>query len=404
MTATATLAERVQGRRNDPAMLYLAAFVALGLAATLLGPAIPLLRDLTGADESEISLLFVIPAPGYIVGATVAGRLYDRGGGHRVLAGGLLVMAAGALFVPFATSSVLLLGVAFAVVGIGMSFVDVGCNALLVWSRDGNVGSIMNALHLCFGIGALIGPLSVGFSEWAFEDIWSASLVAAVPAVVVALAVLRRPSPTPRVSGHNMAAATAAGRPMTSRGALALIAVFFAVYVGLELGFAGWISTFAEETGLGEAPIPALTAATFWAGFTACRVASIPLARRVSSERMLAVSCTAAVAAAGLLVVAGDVAAVVWFATFAFGASVAPQYPMMVAMAEERIGLSGGATSVIVGASSLGGLVLPWTIGQMLDARGAEVMPQVITVAALVLLGWFVVVERRTRRSGQTTI
>jgi FHS family Na+ dependent glucose MFS transporter 1 len=378
-------------------MIYLAAFVALGLAATLLGPAIPLLRDLTGASEGEISILFVVPAPGYIIGSTLAGRLYDRGGGHRILAGGLVVMAAGALLLPFVITSLAGLAVSFAILGLGMSVVDVGCNTLLVWSRTGDVGSIMNALHLCFGIGALVGPLSVGLSQWWLGNLTLACIVLAVPALVVAALALRMPSPSPRRAGQRVAAPVDGVRRTSPRGAMALVAVFFAIYVGMELGFAGWISTFAEETGLGDAPIPALAAGAFWAGFTLCRVISVPVARRVPALHILTATCVASVVAAGALVVAGDIPAVVWIGTFLFGAAVAPQYPMMVALAEERIGLSGGATAVIVASSSIGGLALPWVIGQMLDSRGAEAMPQVITVAALVLLGWFVLLERRTR-------
>jgi FHS family Na+ dependent glucose MFS transporter 1 len=379
-------------------MVYLAAFVALGLAATLLGPAIPLLRDLAGASESQISILFVVPAPGYILGSMLAGRLYDRGGGHRVLAGGLVVMALGAFLLPFVITSLVGLAVSFAIIGIGMSVVDVGCNTLLVWSRTGDVGSIMNALHLCFGIGALVGPLSVGLSEWWFGNLTLACVVLAVPALTVAVLALRMRAPAPRRAGQNIAAVTEGARRVSHRGAMAMVAVFFALYVGMELGFAGWISTYAEETGLGDAPIPALTAGAFWAGFTLCRVISVPVARRVPAVTILMATCVASVVAVGTLVVAGDVPAVVWIGTFLFGAAVAPQYPMMVALAEDRIGLSGGATALIVGASSFGGLALPWFIGQLIESRGVEAMPQVTMIAAIVLLGWFVLLERRTRQ------
>lgn len=378
-------------------MAYLGAFVVLGLAATLLGPAIPLLRDLTGSSEAQISILFVVSAPGYIIGSTLAGRLYDRGGGHRVLAGGLVLMACGAVLLPFVITSLVGLAVSFAVIGLGMSVVDVGCNTLLVWSRTGDVGSIMNALHLCFGIGALIGPLSVGLSQWWLGNLTLACIVLAVPAVLVAVMASRMPSPAPRRAGERVAARVEGGRSMSHRGAMALVGVFFAIYVGMELGFAGWISTYAEDTGLGDAPIPALAAGAFWAGFTLCRVVSVPVARRVPALHILTATCVASVLAAGSLVVAGDVPTVVWIGTFLFGAAVAPQYPMMVALAEERIGLSGGATAVIVASSSMGGLALPWIIGQLLDSRGVEAMPQVITLSAIVLLGWFVLLERRTR-------
>ena len=49
----------------------------------------------------------------------------------------------------------------------------------------------------------------------------------------------------------------------------------------------------------------------------------------------------------------------------------------MIGYAESHLALSGKATSAFIGAAGLGGLVMPWSLGQLFDARGPGVLPPV---------------------------
>jgi hypothetical protein len=53
----------------------------------------------------------------------------------------------------------------------------------------------------------------------------------------------------------------------TTVGLLALAAMFFVLYVGLEVGFGGWIHTYGEEIDFSPAGATWLTA-LFWTSFT----------------------------------------------------------------------------------------------------------------------------------------
>ena len=70
-------------QRSAPAAAYLAAFVFLGLASTFVGPALSFLRDRAGTDDAGIGLVFVGSSIGYVIGSLTAGRIVDRGAGHR---------------------------------------------------------------------------------------------------------------------------------------------------------------------------------------------------------------------------------------------------------------------------------------------------------------------------------
>jgi fucose permease len=90
---------------------------------------------------------------------------------------------------------------------------------------------------------------------------------------------------------------------------------------------------------------------------------------------MVAVPVCVCVASSTLLVLFREAGPMLWVVTFVFALSVAPQYASMMAFAESHLALSGGNTAAIVAASGLGGLVLPWAIGQLFDAVGPKALP-----------------------------
>jgi FHS family Na+ dependent glucose MFS transporter 1 len=179
---------------------------------------------------------------------------------------------------------------------------------------------------------------------------------------------------------------------------LVAFAVFFLLYVGVELGFAGWIFTYGEELGIGGARGPALLTALFWIGFTGGRLLSVVFARRVQPATMLTGSCVLAVVSAGALVIADGAPAAVWIGTFVFGLGVAPQFPTMISFAESHLRLTGSDTSWFVGAAGLGGLVLPWAIGQVIDDTDVSAMPLIVFAVAAATLAWFMVLRRIAAR------
>ena len=149
--------------RRDPTAAYLASFIPLGLAANAIGPSVTALRRQVGVDVGAISQLFIASAIGYFIGSMLSGRGYDRRFGHRLYAAGLAGSGVAILASGFVSSFGALIG-AFLVIGLAGGAIDVGGNTLMVWQRQGNVGPFMNALHLCFGIGALLAPLLINRS------------------------------------------------------------------------------------------------------------------------------------------------------------------------------------------------------------------------------------------------
>ncbi|MEN9643538.1 MAG: hypothetical protein RL238_207 [Actinomycetota bacterium] len=358
---------------------YLTGFVLIGVVLSTAGPALSHLRDRMGTDDGGIAWIFVGSSLGYIVGSSLAGRLLDRGHGHEWWAAAMAVNTLGIVAIS-AAPNLWLLVVAFVVLGLASGVSDVSGNTLVMWSRPRGAGSLLNALHLCFAVGALSAPLLVNRSIAWFHSLWGVAVVVGALAVAAGSSLLRHPAPV-RSRLDTVARSNAGGARRTQ---VLLIAAFFFAYVALEAGFAGWIHTYVEQIGYGGATTATAVVTVFWGGFALGRLLSIGIARRVSAGWIVAVSMVVAVVASVLFALFPDGGPMLWVVTFLFAVSIAPQYASMMAFAEAHLARSGRNTSVLVAASGVGSLLMPWSLGQLFDGVGPQVLPPVMVVSAIV--------------------
>jgi len=366
---------------------YLLGFVLIGVVLSLNGPALSHLRDRMGTDDGGIASIFVGGSSGYIVGSALAGRLLDRGNGHRWWAAAMTVSWLSIVLVALAPTLPLLTA-AFMLMGAAAGLSDVCGNTLVMWSRPNGAGSLLNALHLCFAIGALSAPLLVNRSLHYTDSVWAVAVPVAMLAVTAGTILLRHPAPH-RTRLDTVAASNAGGARSVH---VFLLSLFFFAYVALEGGFAGWIHTYTEQIGYGGAATATGVVTVFWFGFTVGRVAAIWMARVLSPGLMVAWSMGVAVVASVLFALFPHGGPMLWAVTFVFAMAIAPQYASMMAFAEAHLALSGKNTSALVAASGVGGLLMPWVLGQLFDAVGPESLPPVmvgmsVATALVALIG-----------------
>ncbi len=366
-------------RAVDPRALYLTSFTVVGLSLGMLGPALTQLRDRSGTDIGGVGVLFAGQACGYIVGSFGSGRILDRVDGHRLYAAALVVLGAGMFAVPL-FSSIYVLTAVFAVIGAGAASVDIGANTMLMWSRGAEVGRSMNLLHLCFGLGALSAPLFVHVS------LDGTLRIAALICVVLAIWALTIEAP-------RVAAAPRDEHATATRSILGLAGLFFVVYVGMEIGFAGWVFTYGEEIDFTDTAATWLTT-LFWVSFTLGRIMSTVLVNSVRPKWLLFVTTSASIAAALVLVVGDSRSGAVWFGTTMMGFALAPQFPMMLTYLERRIAITGSATSWFLGGAGVGILVPPWLIGLWLDRSGPSAFPLAMVLLGTITLAVFAMSNR----------
>jgi fucose permease len=373
---------------------YLALF-ALGLTTAAIGPAIPHLAEQTGSQLRQISSMLVLSSFGYLLGSLAGGRLIDRIKGHSVIIIGVICMAISFAIIPMSPKLILLAILAF-ILGLSQSFIDVGCNLMVVWTHGQNVGSYMNGLHLSFGIGTLIAPLILASSlDYSGTILWG-FLTLAILSLPAAIWLPRLPSPViPQSKQEN--------RKLIKRWIplFLLVMLFYFVYIGYEAGFGSWIYTYALELGLGTEVTAAYLTSAFWTAFTFGRLLGIPAAHRFNPDRMLSTGVSMCVIALTLIWAFPSSVIILWGATCLFGLGMATLFPTMLTLASQTMPLSGKQTSLFFASASAGGMFFPWLIGQLIDARGARVM--IPTLFGLVLASVVVVsgiigfIRRRTK-------
>lgn len=400
-----TLEEQAARHRLATTAVYFAAFIGLGLTNASTGPLLPLLADQVRVDLAGISILFTARSLGYLLGSLLSGQLYDRRSGHPVMAVSLVMAAVAIALVP---ATPLLWGLAAIMLLLGASegSLDVGGNTLLIWLHGLKVAPFMNGLHFFFGLGALLSPLLIlqalnlsGTYSWA---LWAMSLVL----VPIALLLLRLPSPA--ATGHHSAERALEGGAngqirQTHWGVVTLFVLFFVTAIGAEMSFGGWIYTFSVEAGLATVQSAAYLTSAFWAAFTISRLGSIPLARLIHPRGYVILGLAGATL--GLLILNGmrfletgsATQVALWLGTLLFGASIAVVFPTMLSYAGERTRIFGQVTGLFFVGVSVGGMLIPWLIGQFFEARGPYSVMVILLLATLAGVGLFALIDRKTR-------
>jgi fucose permease len=363
----------------------------MGVALSLLGPSVSYLEDRLNVSTGVIGILFALVAIGNFVGALLGGRWITRWTGHQVLHVGIVSFAVGTVLLAISEKFIVAC-LAVALIGAATGMADTAMNTMVVWARSGRSGPALNALHLMFGVGALFAPLIVDRSLAWTHSLWLAVVVVTALAIIAACIVGRRAAPQHPVHSDDV------NRPQLPRRTVLVVSVFFMLYIGGEVGFGGWIFTYAEEIGMAGS-LPALVTAAFWGAFCLGRLVAIPVSGRVRPLLVVFTACALSVVALVVMIVGSGDIWTVWFGAAVFGFAAGPQYPTMLAMVDDKLSLSASATSWIIGAAAVGGLIVPTSIGPLIDSQGSDSMPVVVLIVCALSLLWVLVVQRSINRA-----
>ena len=394
----AALGEPPAGRRLDRRSLvaaYYTSFVALGLFAGALGPTLPGLAEQTRVHLSEASLLLSAHGFGYAAGSLIAGRLYDRVAGHKIMAGALLIMCAAIATLP-ALPWLWVLIAAVLIVAVAGGFLDVGANTLLIWTYGAKVAPAMNGLHLFFGVGSLISPLIVAQVILFRGDSRLTYWVLAPLMLPAAGWLLRLPSPSVPPADD-----TITGR--VNWLLVGLLALFNFFSVGAESSFGNWLYTYSTTLGMVSKAGGAYLTSTFWAAFTLSRLFGVVAAMRWTPAQML-LGCVpgALVGVLGIVLLPGSPAAL-WAGVIIFGLGLGPLFPAVFSLAGRATRVTGQVTSAIFVGGSLGMMSVPWLIGQFFEAAGPQSAMTTIMLCLAAALGLLVIVLDKARGAPRAT-
>jgi len=375
---------------------YFAAFVILGLAVAVIGPTLPGLAERTSSKLNQVSILFVGLSTGYLAGSLISGRQYDRLPGHRLAGGSLLLLVAVFALAPLIPLLWLLTGLLI-VLGFAEGMLDVGGNTMLVWLHGKRVPPYMNGLHFAFGFGAFISPIIVAQVILNFGDISWAYWIIALLAFPVAVWLLRLPSPSappPEPAGSAR---------QTDVRLVALLGLFFFLVVGAESAMGGWVFVYANQQFGSElsgaqavsfAAIAAYLTSAYWGALTLGRLLGVPISTRFKSRTILFVDLLGCLVSALFILIFPTSWVVLWICTIGSGLFMASIFPTTLNLAERRMDLRGAIMRWFFVGSSLGGMVLPWIIGQLIEPIGTITVIVGMTISLLLAIAVFYLILR----------
>jgi fucose permease len=212
----------------------------------------------------------------------------------------------------------------------------------------------------------------------------------------VALWLLRLPSPT------NQASDESSGDSRTGGIYVALVAIFFLLYVGAEVSFGGWIFSYTTAMGLAEGAEATARAAyltsTFWLALTVGRLLAIPIATRLQPSTVLLFDLLGCLASLLLILLGPNTLPVIWAGAIGCGLFMASIFPTTLTLAEQRLAITGGMTRWFFVGAGAGGMTLPWFIGQLFESAGPRITMFSILANLVLALFVFLALELLARR------
>jgi MFS transporter, FHS family, Na+ dependent glucose transporter 1 len=96
----------------------------------------------------------------------------------------------------------------------------------------------------------------------------------------------------------------------------------------------------------------------------------VPVSSRLSPKTILWIDLIGCGLSMLIIVMLPGVQAALWIGTLLLGFSMASIFPTALTLADKRLHISGKITSWFFIGASLGGMVLPWVIGQVFEPLG----------------------------------
>ena len=355
---------------------YYFLFICLGLDMAIGGPTLPALATQPGSRLGQMGLLFLASSTGYTLGTLVSGRIFDRVRGHPVMGIAQLLVAALLVLIPLTPWLWVLLAI-LVCKGFAEGFINTGANILMVWTHGEKVSPFMNGLHFFFGLGAFLSPLLiaqvVGMAGGYRLGYW---IVAAVATLAGLRMLTMSGNPRPASTQDGDAARPARGPVPAALIISAMLFLFF--YVGAEVTFGGWIYTYAVTLGLASIAGAAYLNSMFWLAFTIGRLISIPAATRFKPKQVILAALLGSLVMLILGMLFSSSSTVLWMMAIGLGFCMAPIWPTGFTLAGQSIDLTGRLASIILLGDSLGGMVLPSAVGQVIESAGPRTMVYLI--------------------------
>jgi len=341
----------------------IAALFALGLLNGALGPLVPRLSARISVPVEEVGAMFMALFLGALLFQLAGGWLNERLGLRLMVVAGTALLAAATLGLTLGLTLPTVLACAL-LAGAGQGTLDASTNVLVpAVFRERSVSAV-NLLHFAFGAGAVLSPkmISLSSSTWGnpMPTLWLAAALGAVAALATWRWALDPNVARPPTS--------AAGTAIYRQPVLWLLSLVLFLGVGVEIGVGGWTTVYAgRTTALAEGTVANLVSG-YWLALMAGRLLGAALGVRLTSRRLAMLAIGGTCLGSVMLILGSGTVGWTVAGTLVVGLGVGPIFPTVVVLGTEAFPAAPSrAVSVIIAASSVGGMLLPTLQGFLLQ-------------------------------------
>lgn len=373
-----------------------------GAGVSLLGATMPtIIRDLVWSYLETGSVLATGSAA-YLASTFLSGLLVRRLGPRAVVAGGLLIQAAGmSLF--GAHSGLPWNLMAWFLVGLGEGGTEVVSNYCIVRIDRTGQSRVMNLMHSAFTVGAVLCPIAVGSLfqlglPWRYMYL-AVGATCAATALAFCLVDFGEAGGRPQNTG----AASTALAGLIRNPLLMMLCLVVLLYVGAEVGVATWVAEYFVDVHGWSAAVAAYSVSVFWGGLLCGRVLAWAVYHGHRQEQFLVVLCATATLGICLSLVAG-VPLVTMALVFAGGLGYSCVYPVVMTITGLRFTAEQSlAVAAISTAGGLGSLACPYVMSGIAERFGVAAgfwFYGAVTVSMLLTSLVVLLLSRRVARAG----
>jgi FHS family Na+ dependent glucose MFS transporter 1 len=385
-------------------------FILHGAAAASLGPALPFLAKQFHKSIADMSMAFTTRGVGSLIGTILSGYLLTY---HKVtftkefLSAITLIIMGLTLILVVDTTNFTFCLVLFFIQGLTFGIIETLSNCVLPEMWGHRVQPWMQAVHSCFGVGAMLGPSLIGGIgyETCFLSLF---IISVFPCIGILLTtsfgygrkITFSDDRSPPIDPHSSDSDDDQRRPSPFY-LKCVVSIFFFCYVGSETGFAGWIPTYALLQGITEDESKAAyLSAVFWASLTVGRIVSVFCAIFLSASFMLKIQLSLAIISGILSMtlltysysMAMGICSIAGFAL----ASIFPV--MMTIFGDYGYAIDASSTTLFLVGATFGESLVPVFIGILMMNVDIYMMPITVFFCILCLVVLFIVFHVLSRR------
>lgn len=327
---------------------------------------LPEMRARLHINLSQQGTLFLLLYLGIFCASLIVGPLSDYVGNKANLLLSSVVVAASMAWFALAHSFASA-GVAAVLLGLGGGGLNICTNVLVSDIYGDKRGPMLNLLGIFFGVGAICVPMLAATIEGRFT-IPQLFLFCAILGAVCAIGYAWLSFPPAKAS---QAFSLLDVLDVAKYEGVSLLACILFLESGNEACIGGWASTFVNTLGF-PARIATLVLASYWAGLMVSRMLAARLLRGI--RKSLLILIIALISLVGCTMLLSSRSLILLFAgTALIGLSYGPIFPTSLAIAGDRYAQRAGTVfGFLFSVALMGGMLLPWTVGQVSQRRGVR--------------------------------